>query len=219
MFWHSKRLRARTDPRILGKKQMTTNEINRVQITDKLAVSVEYDSTHYTLEELAGDAEFWGVFWIPNRFEKLDTKNNIGPITEELAQTYRHAGEYLDGEDLETALIKRATRAGYVARTKCFSDYNYWRTAVYYAQDTEWLDGIRDEINTWFTGEIYTLTAYELTTWTNAKLETRETWDELETYTGITTGLNVYEPEQLKLLAAEHFSHLIPIIEPEGIKK
>lgn len=196
---------------------MTTNEINRVQITPKLAVSVEYDPTHYTLEELAGDAEFWGVFWIPNRFEKLDTKNNIGPITEELAQTYRHAGEYLDGEDLESALIKRATRAGYVARVECFSDYNYWKTAVYYAQDSDWLDGIRDEINTWFRGEIYTLTIDELTTWTNAKLETRETWDTIESVSGVTTGLNVYDSEHLKALAAEHFSYLIS--ELEGINK
>ena len=91
-----------------------------------------------------------------------------------------------DAEDVGAALVKHFQRRGWRASVASWTGYSQgdWREYIIAAPDN-YLPALVETLNQWLSGDVYVLSAEELITWRNDAGDTRETWEMVESVSGI----------------------------------
>lgn len=154
------------------------NDGEIIEINDDYRYVARYDSSYFDyLSEW--DVDAWGVFSLATsrwtRELALDTfgvNDRLREITE------------WNREDLESAIGKALTRAGYSYKFVNLNDgsQSIWAYVVVYWDPALMADisGLVEELSAWYKGEVYWVALEQRDVYTNSRGDTYETWDVVE---------------------------------------
>lgn len=154
------------------------NDGEIIEINDDYRYVARYDSSYFDyLSEW--DVDAWGVFSLATsrwtRELALDTfgvNDRLREITE------------WNREDLESAIGKALTRAGYSYKFVNLNggSQSIWAYVVVYWDPALMADisGLVEELSAWYEGEVYWVALEQRDVYTNSRGDTYETWDVVE---------------------------------------
>ena len=105
------------------------------------------------------------------------------PWTVPVREIEEHAD---DADDVGAALIRHFQRNGWHASVESWTGYSQgdWLEYVIATPDN-YLPSLVDTLGHWLSGDVYVLSAEELVTWRNDAGDTWETWEMIESVSGI----------------------------------
>jgi hypothetical protein len=147
------------------------NPIFETQLSDTLRVRAYVDETGYAANEVLGDTSNGsnGWFFMPKRgyYGALDyfisREHSDGKLSAEMLELAQQLSDFKSYDEIAEDLLKHANRAGYTAKKYELRGYmqsDYAEVIIYTLGD--YGDGMAETLDTWFKGDIYTITLERL---------------------------------------------------------
>jgi hypothetical protein len=196
-----------------------------IELNAEYRLNITRDDYQYTPADILGEmskATGFGVYFLPNhRFYGLEWYLNEtysdGVFTESLNGVFRAAYENSNWveptwwPEIENALIKHMTRNNAAAEIVELNDVSQGEYAKALIYSENWagssLDWIKESLESWFRGDVYTLTLEKAKVFTATDGETITNWDHVESvgclvFTGDETDGEIVE------MAEWHFAQM-----------
>ena len=160
---------------------MKPQEIIQVNENYRYAAYPEMDYLDYLHD---WDHDAWGIYTlaIDRQYRPLNLDTfGINDRLQEVAMWHKFSW---NNTDLEKQLEKAIARAGYKSKMVHLKGYSQgdWAYAVLYWRDDAIADitGVREELEAWFRGDVYTITLEKLDTYKNESGNEKHYWECVE---------------------------------------
>lgn len=160
---------------------MTPEMILEINDRHRYTATIDCEPFDYLNDQ---DADAWGLFTVSIDRSYRPLELDTFGINDKLKSITDWHGHSWNSDELEKAIAKTITRAGYEFMFVQLTGYSQgdWAYVVLYWQPAfhNYVSGLVNELEAWFRGDVYTISLEELETYTSSSGVSIQRWEVID---------------------------------------